>query len=426
MAQFTCREKGIDPDTTDFSLTAENIGVTDVWLKIKLQQYAQHEIILKRDTTTILQTTLNTSDTIIADEGLFPNHRYAYTLIQSVGFGLKPETRLIITTMDTTSHNFTWEIDTLGDGNSSALYDIAIINDTLAYAVGEIYKRNSLGQYNTDPYNFLKCNGKKWEMKSLTFVAIQAVFAFSENDIWVGSTVLRHWNGSTWTTWGTAQGFPWGFWINKIWGTSSSNLYVIGDNGNIVHYNGTSWQKVESGTTLALADIYGASNIMTIAGVNMSVVKGIVLKNNETSWQTIGEGEIITSNELFKPKLYGSIMSVWIDEKNTIYAGGNLFYKYQFGKWSYVTSLPENYIEGNPNVYYRGFIHKIRGNKSNDLWIVGDRNTIRHFNGISWQQIGMPYDPASDIIWRSVDVKDNFCVAVGDGENKAICIRIRK
>ncbi|MBI3006249.1 MAG: hypothetical protein HYY49_12660, partial [Ignavibacteriales bacterium] len=40
---------------------------------------------------------------------------------------------------DTTSHNFTWTIDTVGDGNSSVLYDVAIINDTLAYAVGEIY-----------------------------------------------------------------------------------------------------------------------------------------------------------------------------------------------------------------------------------------------------------------------------------------------
>jgi len=36
---------------------------------------------------------------------------------------------------DTTNHEFTWQTFTLGDGGSSVLYDVAIINDTLAYAV---------------------------------------------------------------------------------------------------------------------------------------------------------------------------------------------------------------------------------------------------------------------------------------------------
>ncbi|MGH2567306.1 MAG: hypothetical protein ACRDGA_03130 [Bacteroidota bacterium] len=36
---------------------------------------------------------------------------------------------------DTTSHNFAWQTFVLGDGNS-ILYDVAIVNDTLAYAVG--------------------------------------------------------------------------------------------------------------------------------------------------------------------------------------------------------------------------------------------------------------------------------------------------
>ena len=57
---------------------------------------------------------------------------------------------------DTTSHNFLWTLDTLGDGNSSTLYDVAIINDTLAYAVGEISVRNSIGGYRTPAFNFAR------------------------------------------------------------------------------------------------------------------------------------------------------------------------------------------------------------------------------------------------------------------------------
>jgi hypothetical protein len=54
-------------------------------------------------------------------------------------------------TIDTTSHNFTWEFDTLGGGSSSAWYDDRIINDTLVYAVGGIFIRDSTGQTGVQP-----------------------------------------------------------------------------------------------------------------------------------------------------------------------------------------------------------------------------------------------------------------------------------
>ena len=45
--------------------------------------------------------------------------------------------------------------------------------------------------------------------------------------------------------------------MNKIWGTSSQDLYVVGYGGNIAHYNGSSWTKIESGTDLDIQDIWG-------------------------------------------------------------------------------------------------------------------------------------------------------------------------
>jgi hypothetical protein len=53
---------------------------------------------------------------------------------------------------DTTSHNFTWHIDTLGNfGSSSSFNDVAIINDSLAYAVGEIFFARQHGQDRPNP-----------------------------------------------------------------------------------------------------------------------------------------------------------------------------------------------------------------------------------------------------------------------------------
>jgi len=53
--------------------------------------------------------------------------------------------------LDTTSHNFTWTLQRLGGASGSVLYDVAIINDTLTYAVGEMYLNDSTGQIDLHP-----------------------------------------------------------------------------------------------------------------------------------------------------------------------------------------------------------------------------------------------------------------------------------
>jgi hypothetical protein len=74
---------------------------------------------------------------------------------------------------------------------------------------------------------------------------------------------------------------------------------------------------------------------------------------------------------------------------------------------------------------HRGFISSIRGNGSNDFVIAGDRNTLKHFNGISWQQIGLPYNPQSQISLIAKQ-KGNTVVAVGSNGSKAFIILLNR
>ena len=65
---------------------------------------------------------------------------------------------------DTTSSNFTWTVDTIG-GPGSILYDCSVVNDTLAYAVGELFPRDSAGGSNqSELYNAAVWNGEQWTM----------------------------------------------------------------------------------------------------------------------------------------------------------------------------------------------------------------------------------------------------------------------
>lgn len=106
------------------------------------------------------------------------------------------------------------------------------------------------------------------------------------------------------------------------------------------------------------------------------------------------EGELLADTaELFLTKLYGITEGVWTDQHNTLYTVGNLMYRYRNGEWSYVESLQGNVLGGNPNNLYRGYLHAVRGNASNDMLIVGELNTLRHFNGVTWMEVGPPYRP---------------------------------
>ena len=415
------------PDLRKITLSVEDVSCTEVWLNIKADSLTfPSEIILLKDTVT--QTiSLCCSDTTLYIDSLLPNKPYTCKAILTADTSIKSE---IVTaqTLDTTSHNFTWQSWTFGEHSSSVLYDVAIIDENNIWAVGEIYMNDSLGNPDPKYYNAAHWNGTVWELKRILYDeniwSIKTIYAFNENDIWFAAFV-HYYNGEFIEL--PIPDILMGWSINKIWGTSSNDLYVVGNGGNIAHYSGPSggWQKIESGTDLDLIDIYGddEGNIYA-AGLDVSLVKGVVLKSNQSGlWCVMIVGEIIDDTELFE-KLFGRLGTLWVDELGTLYAGADFLYYYKNKEWDYVRSLPENYIGSDP--YYIGYLYSIRGNRSNDILICGDRNTLRHFNGVNWFEIGIPYNPYRSIFWRSVGIKDNLAVAVGDEGIKAEIIILKR
>ena len=57
--------------------------------------------------------------------------------------------------------------------------------------------------------------------------------------------------------------------IEKIWGNSTSSIYGVGNAGSIVLYNGSQWQRIESGTTTDINDVWG---IVDKDGLEKSIV----------------------------------------------------------------------------------------------------------------------------------------------------------
>ena len=325
--------------------------------------------------------------------------------------------------MDTTGHNFSYEIFEFGEHGNSALRDVAIIDENNIWAVGAIYLKDSTGANDSKLYNILHWNGAEWDLSRATNVPLNTIHAFSNNDIWAFSSAPYHYDGVSWISHnisGLFNGYAYG-----SWGTSSNDLYMVGGNGSIAHYNGSSWSKLESGTELTLSDVYGTNgNEVYVSGVEV-FKSGIVLKGNSTGFKVLKNSGYVSESELFET-LYGELGSVWIDEKGTLYTAGSYLYWQRRGQWDFVNSLPENYYQANISAEARGYITGIKGNASNDYVLIGGRNTLQHFNGISWQQIGVEYSPSSPIIWRGIEQKGDLIIGVGELNNKALIIKLKR
>jgi hypothetical protein len=425
---FSCKETPPEPPPyiRSINLTVEDTSCIEAWLKLTLTSVSPPQTIqLKRDNQLVQTVQLATPDSIVVDTGLAPHRTYTYKAYrQSDSRLIDSSTVLPVTTMDTTSHNFTWQVDTLGDGNSSVLYDVTIINDTLAYAVGAIYLRGSSGNWDPNAYNLVRWNGHTWELMRIQFLTFcgqtgtgsypaKSIFAFSASDIWIGmdgSQVVRC-NGQN-------QSVPVCIpvSVNKLWGTSSNNLYAVGYGGGIAHYASGTWQRVESGTTIDLRDVWGSSDGSGVwaCGYRNDYSASVLLQYAEQHWRQVIEVPI--SSPPRQDTLSGSIASIWMSAaRGATAATSGGIYRVPF------TSHGEARRTWYPNVAEVGFFHRVRGSELNNVIVVGAFGTVAHFNGAGWKVF--PQFQASGRLFLSTSINSRNVMICGYDGARAIIVR---
>ncbi len=425
------------PESTNakkITLAQKGVSATEIWLYMKTENFDTTETItLQQNGKAIRQIFMASGDTTLYFDSLASSTNYNYKAYLNGDTTVNGE--VAIRTLDTTSHDFSYEIFTFGGQPTSSLYDVAIINENDIWAVGEIYTDDdydSTGNY-VGPYNAVHWDGKQWELLRIADVGYprHTVYAFDENDIWFDGGI--HWNGVEYSV--HRDGFPLdtngnGWQINSMWGTSSEDFYIVGEKGNIAHYNGANWEKIELDEDISeyyLSDIYGtADGEVYIVGVDDYFRKSVLIKNASGKFKVFQRSDIVPENEMFNPKLYGDLVSIWIDENRTVYTAGSYLYNLKNDKWDYVNSLPANKPFRGTYTYYRGYITSIRGNASNDIIISGTNNTLMHFNGKTWAQLGEPYEPESNVTWAKVTIKGNVAVAVGKKGINGIIILLKR
>jgi len=342
--------------------------------------------------------------------------KYIYLLIVTITLlncscsnkGTNPDDELCTIT-DTTSHNVTWELDTVGHFSSS-LYDVAAIDENNVWACGVIRTPEPDTVWHTDDTrnNAIKWNGTDYEYYQLEVIGyggsvgiqdLRVVLAFNTSDIWFFSSVgsYVHLSNGQWESafiW-EQKGTP-----QAAWGAGPNDFYFVGNNGYITHYDGTGFSLIESGTTVDLYDIRGFADPKT--GKQHIWVLGTrtILFYDGNKWEVVMDGEnglfpdgFGAPRALYVPNFYSVIISVWSGQYSRLYCVNQ-------------NDVNDLKLIGNHSFYSYG----MAGFAMNNLFIATDFHTIEHFNG----KTTIYYDELAGSGWFfGIDCINNKIYAVG-------------
>jgi len=405
---FSCSSP-TNPDLLpSLTITVDGVTSTEAFIKLSTNNVSlPASVVLSRNNKQINNFTLITADTTIVDNNLNPNQSYTYSAELTGANNQKAVSGSVqIQTMDTTSHNFTWQTFTFGgQGGSSTLYDVAIINENDIWAVGEMYVYDSTGT--PILYNAVHWNGSKWELKRILYKGviwtIRTIYAFNSNDIWFSAFV--RYNGKKFISLPIPDILI-GWSVNKLWGSSSNNLYAVGNGGNIAHYNGGSWRKIESGVDVDLKDVWGTpdGNIVWFCGKEDFKPTVLLKYSNNTIEKIIEDTEnlFIYSDSIIS----GGINSIWTNDSKKIFV---LTWFDLYRASTETKGNAQTLWGGNPATWG---VERMRANNVNDIIAGGVFSRIWHFNGVGWKRYEGLIDQ-KDVLY-GIDIKGNTAVSVGN------------
>ncbi|MBV6511101.1 MAG: glucosyl transferase [Ignavibacteriales bacterium] len=403
LSAYSCSEPASPFGQTAITVEALDASCTEVWLELKFSNLTQPaDVAIQKDGKDYHRILSLNRDTLLVFEDLVPSTNYSYrAIIRHEGKDDKISNTVQVRTMDTTSHNFTWQTFTFGEVGSSSLYDVAIIDENNIWAVGEIYMKDSLGNPDPNAYNAVHWDGTNWELKKIytgsscnpvDYSPLKAIFAFSDSNIAITSGGSIGWfNGKINRADCGIRPLLSGA-INKMWGTSSSDLYVVGNGGNIAHYNGTSWQKIESGITNDITDIWGISD------GNDGFTKYFAAENYLIKLDNFNN---LTSHSIEES---GYIRSIWAKQDFRIYAAGDGMTIFNGYFWNRAD---------NPELR---FVYRIKGEDNNSIAGLSANRQVYYFNGISW--VGVASEARNSFL--KLDIRNHLIASVGRQGDKAM------
>ena len=161
--------------------------------------------------------------------------------------------------------------------------------------------------------------------------------------------------------------------LYSIWGNATDNVYMVGADAGagpvVLHWNGTDWNSLDTGTTGDLWWVWGdgADNVW-FSGAGGRVVHHVI------SAGTFTETQVVASEDVVLFGIWGSSADdIWTVGGNpTLNAGGTASH-WDGTAWTEATDLPTDATMGQ--------IFKVWGRSATDVTMVGSNALLLNYDG---------------------------------------------
>lgn len=191
------------------------------------------------------------------------------------------------------------------------------------------------------------------------------VWGSSSTDVWfvcAGASILFHFDGTALTK---QSGLPTTTDLYGVSGSGPNDVWVVGKQGTIMHFDGTAWSLSQDGTGAPLHSVYAAD-----PNDAWLLAAGLIHRWNGAAWSPVNN----VGND--------SLGVIWGTAANDVWAFGATAFHWDGSSWT--SSTIGNYS-----------VSAVWGTATNDVWATGQSNpdafNVIHWDGATWSPV--PTDP---------------------------------
>lgn len=230
---------------------------------------------------------------------------------------------------------------------------------------------------------------------------------------------------------GTSHGY-----LESVWGSSATDVFVVGLGGAILHYNGSGWTRMESGTDHDLYAVWGSSPTdVYAAGYPTPSGSGPILHYDGSAWSQVFGGDgtshwysfyglwgtsawdifVVGEGSETRPSILHydgstwspvdaggtySLVAIWGTSATDIFVAGSdagkrpVILHYDGSNWSPMAGVEDAMARFYPAIC------DIWGSSPSDIYAAVYFQGLIHYDGQEWRQVDIDeYQPAA--VWGS-------------------------
>ncbi|MCB2203983.1 WD40 repeat domain-containing protein [bacterium] len=309
--------------------------------------------------------------------------------------------------LDTTSHIFTWEFDTVA-APLSAIHGIAAVGPDDIWVSGQFYWYDSTGRVSPVPVgNAAHWNGKEWKYKGFnsmggrSWYPLDDAAAFGPNNVWICGGSPYKWDGAKWTLY-NYDGFYFHSGINDIWASpDQKRVCAVGYDNSCVLY-------APESDSFEWVNMPGEDHLYKVHGTEDGTI--YIAAGNPN----MGDGHVYTIStdgtvETMFRCPYGRVSNLW-HYRDTLYITWNEHIL------RLVDAKTDNLL---PVTKARHHIFDVIADAPNSIIATTDYNYILHFNGATWEEVHFAYPAMLTVMDASVCGRHVYIAAYAPGQ---VCV----